>query len=103
MTKCPCCGVEGLTPGVLAIHNYLENKGFKITSAYRCEDYNRKISGAMRSQHKSGLALDIYCPDQDSKERLEAEISVTRPDMIIRYRWGYHFDWRKGCSFLDRM
>ena len=39
-----------------------------VTSGYRTEAHNRKVGGAPRSYHVSGLAADVTCPGVDLKE-----------------------------------
>lgn len=34
---------------------------FIITSAYRCEEHNKKVGGSANSAHTKGLAVDIRC------------------------------------------
>ena len=44
------------------------NSAIKVNSAYRCEEHNRRIGGASRSQHVLGKASDIvvkgFTPDE---------------------------------------
>lgn len=35
----------------------------EISSAYRCPELNRRVSGAISSQHTQGLAADFTCPE----------------------------------------
>jgi len=66
---CPCCGVNGVKQPVLDAAELLRAAAEKrygigrlrtnATSAYRCEDHNKAIGGALNSQHMLGIALDI--------------------------------------------
>jgi hypothetical protein len=40
------------------------NKDIWITSAYRCEALNNEVGGVTNSQHKYGLAIDIFSVSQ---------------------------------------
>ena len=37
------------------------NHPIRITSSYRSDKYNKKVGGALKSQHKDFKALDIQC------------------------------------------
>ena len=43
-------------------------KPVKITSGYRCEDYNRLVGGATKSRHKVGDATDFEVEGLSPKE-----------------------------------
>ena len=48
---------------------------FKINSAYRSEEYNKKIGGAKNSSHCKGLAVDISATTSEKRFKiLEAAI-----------------------------
>ena len=38
--------------------------GFRVNSAYRCEEYNNKVSNNTRGQHATGQAVDISMKDR---------------------------------------
>jgi len=73
-TKCPCgCGLD-ITPMMrLTLENianavYLRTKKkIVITSAARCQEWNKKIGGAKNSAHLLGLAADISTPDSHTR------------------------------------
>ena len=39
-----------------------------VTSAYRCEEHNKKIGGHPNSSHIQGLAADVICPSMSMKD-----------------------------------
>lgn len=41
----------------------LGNHPIQITSGYRCPELNAAVDGVSNSQHMSGLAADIECPE----------------------------------------
>ena len=46
----------------------IANIPFKITSGYRTEKHNNKIGGVKDSSHLKGLAADVYCADDKSRD-----------------------------------
>ena len=50
-----------------------------ITSAYRNDAYNKKVSGADFSQHKYGMAADIYISGV-SPEKIAAHVETIMPN-----------------------
>ncbi len=58
--KCPCCGLDATNLGVRGVVYALmkEFPDLKVTSATRCEKYNKKKNGAIRSGH-----LPMWGPD----------------------------------------
>lgn len=56
------CGAVKLCPALVdklqQLRNAL-NRPIVITSGYRCEEHNRAVGGAQRSQHLLGRAADI--------------------------------------------
>ena len=60
--KCPCCDKCEMDDEFM--RNLQEIRtlcgfGFKVNSAYRCKEYNNKISSNTRGQHATGKAVDI--------------------------------------------
>lgn len=45
------------------VKEILGNKPVIITSAFRSQELNRVIGGAKNSQHMTGLAADLVCPE----------------------------------------
>ena len=65
--KCPCCDACEMDKdfmvalqGVRTICGF----GFRVNSAYRCEEYNNKVSSNTRGQHVTGQAVDISMKDR---------------------------------------
>jgi len=64
---CPCCGKCSMDKEFMAVLQLLRSKckfGFKVNSAYRCEEYNKKVSSNSRGQHATGQAVDISMKDR---------------------------------------
>ena len=63
--KCHCCGElpeHGMNPHLIELLQAIREKMGKsitITSGYRCQKHNEKVSGAKHSQHVLGNAADI--------------------------------------------
>ena len=58
--KCPCCGKCEMDEKFMANLQRVREQcgfGFKINSAYRCAEYNAKVSSNTRGQHATGQAI----------------------------------------------
>ena len=65
--KCPCCGACEMDSQFMATLQRIREQcgfGFRVNSAYRCEEYNNKISKNTRGQHITGEAVDISMKDR---------------------------------------
>lgn len=66
-----CCSTTKLDKRLVeylqAIRDHFK-KPINITSAYRCEEHNRRIGGATRSYHMQGKAADIVVSGVTSRE-----------------------------------
>lgn len=63
--KCPCCGRADMDERFLRLLDEARATSpvpFRITSGFRCEEYNKKIGGVDGSAHTHGLAVDIHSP-----------------------------------------
>ena len=47
--------------------------GFKVNSAYRCDEYNEKVSKNTRGQHVTGYAVDISMKNRYKRFKLLKE------------------------------
>ena len=66
--------VRGMNKEFLRQLKLLENKcsfNLYITSGYRCEVQNKKVSGNKNSRHLFGLAVDIRIYDSDNFDEIE--------------------------------
>jgi len=63
--------VKILAEQLQALRDYLD-KPIRINSGYRSPDYNHKIGGAKKSQHKLGNAADIVVNGSTPREIREA-------------------------------
>jgi len=63
--SCTCCGIYGMDSGfLLALDTIRDEVGepLTITSGFRCNDYNDRISSTGRNgPHTTGQAVDIAC------------------------------------------
>jgi len=67
-----------------------------LSSAYRCEEHNKKAGGKANSQHKFMEAIDLSISNVDDfikKARKEIEEIIKRYFVLqcIKYSWGIHF------------
>ena len=65
--KCPCCDACEMDKDFMdALQNVrtICGFGFRVNSAYRCEEYNNKVSNNTRGQHATGQAVDISMKDR---------------------------------------
>ena len=65
--KCPCCGACEMDDGFMEALQEVRDKcgfGFRVNSAYRCGEYNAKVSKNTRGQHSTGEAVDISIKDR---------------------------------------
>lgn len=80
-------------------------KALTISSFFRCEELNRKIGGAINSQHKQGKAIDIDTGKKsDNKKLFEYAKANLKFDQLI---WEYgdeegpswvHISFDKGAN-----
>ena len=74
--KCPCCGeckMDEVFMEALQAIRELCGFGFKVNSAYRCKDYNAKVSKNTRGQHTTGQAVDISMTNRYKRHALIKE------------------------------
>lgn len=76
--QCRCCGQMKMTPGFMTRLEQLRithAKPMRITSAYRCPDYNAKISktGA-HGPHTTGMAIDVLVSGYEAWELVHAAV-----------------------------
>ena len=65
--KCPCCGKCEMDDEFMQALQGVRSKcgfGFKVNSAYRCSEYNAKVSKNTRGQHSTGQAVDVSMKDR---------------------------------------
>ena len=63
--ECRCCQVVKLDSELLKRLQAMRTetgRPLRITSGYRCLDYNRQVGGASESQHMEGKAADFRIP-----------------------------------------
>lgn len=78
-----------------------------INSAYRTKDYNKKVGGAVASQHLTASAVDIvvkgYTPQYVfTIIRSLMKSGVIAGGCVILYKTFVHYDIRGGFLFLDK-
>lgn len=76
----------------------------KVLSAYRSPEHNRKIGGALHSQHMQGRALDLAPPDGMSVADFYAKIKeiskIYNIRGIGRYKTFVHVDTRPSSRLV---
>ena len=81
-----------------ALRHKLGDKPLVILSAYRHPQYNKKIGGALKSQHTEGRALDVKTPKgMKSRELFDVLVDLSNKTPIRGiglYKWGCHMDVR---------
>jgi uncharacterized protein YcbK (DUF882 family) len=81
-----------------ALRVKLGNKPLVVLSAYRHPQYNKKIGGALKSQHTEGRALDIRTPKgMTPRELFDVMVNLSNSTPIRGiglYKWGCHMDVR---------
>lgn len=74
------------------IRAYL-NDPILINSAYRTPSYNKKIGGALFSQHTQGTALDIKCINVKIKDLHQAILDLIKQGKIKNGGVGLYKTW----------
>lgn len=87
-----------LAENLQVLRDHLDKPLF-INSAYRHEEYNRRIGGSRNSQHLTASAADIFCPYLDAWEVADAiEMLIKAGKMkeggLGRYKSFTHYDIR---------
>lgn len=71
---CKCgCGYDEINPALVDHLNMARDMAktpFIITSACRCEDWNKVVGGSPNSEHTLGNAVDIAAPDSPIRFRI---------------------------------
>ena len=86
--QCPCCDACNMDfqfMEELQRIRELCSFGFKVNSAYRCAEYNNKVSKNTKGQHVTGKAVDISMKDRYKRFSLlkEAIESMYFKDIAI--------------------
>jgi len=73
---------------------HLSGVPFKVTSAYRCEEYNAEVGGVKNSSHVKGLGMDIMPKDTHHRFRIIAALLTVGIKRIRIYpkKGHIHFD-----------
>ena len=74
--QCPCCGECEMDEAYMKALQDIRTTcgfGFKVNSAYRCGEYNAKVSKNTRGQHSTGEAVDISMKDRYKRFKLLKE------------------------------
>ena len=104
---------EKYVPNVFKVAKQLEiirthlGQPIIINSAYRTESYNKKVGGAIRSQHLTASAVDIVVLGYSPQYVYTIIRSLMRAGAIaggcvILYKTFVHYDIRGGFLFLDK-
>ena len=74
--KCPCCNKCEMDMEFMETLQTIREQcgfGFRINSAYRCGEYNNKVSNNTRGQHATGQAVDVSMKDRYKRFKLLRE------------------------------
>ena len=90
--------IQELAENLQIVRDMLDEP-IKINSGWRCEEYNRKIKGAKKSQHLLGKAADIRIKDLTPDEVANAidklqEGGFIKKGGLGRYNSFTHYDIR---------
>ena len=74
--QCPCCNACDMDDEFM--RNLQEIRticdfGFRVNSAYRCAEYNAKVSKNTRGQHATGQAVDISATNRYKRHAILKE------------------------------
>ena len=86
--KCPCCGQCEMDETFMVNLQRMRERcgfGFRVNSAYRCAEYNAKVSSNTRGQHATGQAVDVSIKDRYRRRNIlkEAIMSGYFKDIAI--------------------
>lgn len=73
--QCPCDACHGGRPSIdlvnkLQVLSDLTKLPIRITSGIRCELHNSAVGGEKDSQHLYGNAVDVACPDSNTRFKI---------------------------------
>ena len=92
--NCPCCGkckMDEIFMGALQVIRDLCGFGFKVNSAYRCSEYNGKVSKNTIGQHSTGQAVDVSMKDRYKR------YALIREAMECGYFKDIYSSWKRKC------
>lgn len=101
--KCPCCNTIKYDDELIDKLQILRNifgKPIIVTSGYRCEKYNKKVGGYIRSNHMTGHAADIKPYNQKDLAYLrELADKVFYKGGLGKYKTFIHVDTKHYVRF----
>jgi len=65
---------------------------FKVNSAYRSIEHNKKVKGAVNSLHTKGMAIDISAPEGTKLRQFLLSKRENWQGGFGLYSWGVHLD-----------
>lgn len=92
---CPCCGEHRISKNLvdrLDFSREISGIPMRVTSGYRCKQYNRKVGGKPRSSHLDGTASDIFCPSGSIKATFLASFFESGIKRVGIYKNFIHVD-----------
>lgn len=106
--SCHCgCGFDAVDAELIEVLEGARqwfNSPIKIVSGCRCEDHNRAVGGASKSQHRFAKAADIQVTGKRPSEVAEYfERVYTDKFGVGRYSGWVHIDVRKVKSRWDKV
>lgn len=92
---CPCCNQNRISTELVDMLDQARCRSgipFRISSGFRCETQNRRVSGKRRSSHLNGLASDIICPSGAIKSTIVASLFSVGIKRLGIYKTFIHAD-----------
>ena len=96
--ECPCCKKTVYCSELINVLTDLRvyfGRPVKVNSGYRCKSHNKKVGGAPKSKHVSGIAADIVVKNVKAADVYEY-LDKKYPDKygIGKYKTWTHIDTR---------
>ena len=91
--NCGCGQNECKDQMVSLLQKLRDDVGFpiRLSSAYRCESWNKEVGGHPNSAHKEGLAVDVLCRGEKALQIVESAIKLGFTGVGISQKHGQRF------------
>ena len=91
--NCGCGQNECKDEMVSLLQKLRDDVGFpiRLSSAFRCEKWNKEVGGHPSSSHMEGLAIDILCRGEKALQIVESAIKLGFTGVGISQKRGQRF------------